>query len=362
MTVMREVAWESCLLEPRRDPKFERRFRRETGRPSGPVSYFSGNSWLDETTVAFHINSAQQVSIEPGLTGLIGMIVSQDNSCRFCFAETRAFLRILGMPEQRVARLEQDLLTEDFNASERAALEFARRFSRSNPPPSKRDIDELKAAGYDELQVLEIASIASFFLFFNRVTTFFALPPQAIEELPDRWYIRILRPVLALLLSRSIRPGRTEALEPSEREGIFSRVVVGLDGLPFARSLRMSLDGMWASPVLPQRAKALAIAIVARALDCPEIEREATEPLLAAGLSSEQVDGILAHLTSPALDPLEQVVVPFARESIWYEPARIQQLGREAMKSLSREEFVELVAVVSIANMICRLGILVGVR
>ena len=27
MTLMREIDWESCLLEPRRDPKFERRFR-----------------------------------------------------------------------------------------------------------------------------------------------------------------------------------------------------------------------------------------------------------------------------------------------------------------------------------------------
>jgi alkylhydroperoxidase family enzyme len=360
MTLMREIEWGDCLLEPRRDPKFERHFRRATGRPGGPVAYYSGTSWLDYTTVAFNVNAAKQISIDAELIGLIGMIVSQDNSCRFCFAETRALLRILGMPEQRISRLEHDLLTEEFNESERAALEFARHFSRSNPPLGQRDRDELEAAGYDELQVLEIACVAGLYVFFNRVTTFFALPPYAIEALPDRWYIRFFRPLIAFLLSRSGSPARLEPLESGEHEGIFSQVVLGLDGLPFARSLRKSLDGMWASPVLTKRAKALAVAVVARALGRASPEKEMTETLLEEGLELEQVDEVLAHLASPVLDPVEKLVVSFARETVWYEPVRVQQLGRDAMQSLSREEFVELVAVTSMANMICRLETVVG--
>jgi len=360
MTVMREIAWENCLLEPRRDPKFERRFRRATGRPGGSVLYFSGIPWLDETTVSFNVNASKRVSIDPELVGLIGMIVSQDNSCRFCFAETRALLRIFGMPERRILRLEHDLLSEEFDARELAAIGFARRLSRSNPPPDKRDIDALRVAGYDELQIIEIASIASIFIYFNRVTTFFALPPYAIEELPDRWYVRCFRPVIAFLLSRSGNTAQFEPLESGERKGIFSEVVLGLDGLPFARSLRKTLDGMWASTVLTRRAKALVVAIVARALDCPFPEKELTESLLAEGLRGEQIDEILTHLASPALDAKEKVIVSFARESVRYQPARIQQLGRNAMQTLSREEFVELVAVASVANMICRLGIVAG--
>lgn len=322
----------------------------------------SGTSWLEDTTVSFSINASKQVSIDPELARLVAMIVSQDNSCRFCFAGTRALLRILGMPERRILRLEQDLLTEEFDARERAALEFARRFSRSNPAPDKRDLDALRAAGYDELQIIEIVSIAGLYVYFNRVTTFFALPPYEFEKLPDRWYIRLFRPAIAFLLSRSGNTARLEPLEPGEHEGIFSEVVLGLDGLPFARSLRTTLDGMWASPLLTRRAKALILAVVARALGCPLPEKEATGLLLEEGLRAEQVDEILAHLTSPALDPTEEVIVPFARETVWYEPARIQQLGRNAMQTLSREEFVELVAVASVANMICRLGIIVGAR
>ena len=119
---------------------------------------------------------------------------------------------------------------------------------------------------------------------------------------------------------------------------------------------------MWASTILTRKAKALVAAVVARALDCPISAKEATAALLAEGLDAEQIEEILAHLASPALDGKEQVIASFARESVWYAPARVQQLGRDAMQTLSREEFVELVAVASIANMVCRLGIITGAR
>ena len=102
------------------------------------------------------------------------------------------------------------------------------------------------------------------------------------------------------------------------------------------------------------------MAVVARALGCPLTEREVTETLLEEGLQREQVAEILAHLTSPVLDPKEKLIVSFARETVWYEPARVQQFGRNAMRTLSREEFIELVAVTAMANMICRLGAVVS--
>jgi alkylhydroperoxidase family enzyme len=362
MSLMREVEWEACLVEPRIDPAFERRFRREVGRRGGAVGYLSGNPWIDDTIVSFSKAFFEKVSISADLTGLVGLIVSQDNSCRFCFAETRAMLRILGMPQTHISRLEHDLLTEEFDDRERAALEFARRLSRANPLPSESDLDRIRVVGYDEVQMLELASIVGLFVFFNRLTTVFALPPHGYEQLPDRWYFRIFRPLLARSLRRSLGMARPERLKPDERQGILAQVVVGLDGLPFARSLRRSLDGMWNSPLLPKRTKALVIAVVARALGCPMLEKELTELLVTEGLKSEQIAEILAHLTSSALDPVERIAIPFARETVWYEPAQIQRRGREVMKELSREQFVELVAVASIANMVCRLGIVVGVR
>jgi hypothetical protein len=37
------------------------------------------------------------------------------------------------------------------------------------------------------------------------------------------------------------------------------------------------------------------------------------------------LDHELAHQASPALDPVESVLVAFARETLWYQPAPLQR-------------------------------------
>jgi len=362
VTLMREIEWDACLLEPRASAEFKRRYRRETGRPDATARYFLGVPWIEDVMIAFSIELGNRVSIDPNLADLAGMVVSQDNSCRFCFASMRAFLRILGMSQARISQLEQELLTADFSAAERAALEFARRVSRANPLPAAEDVERLRAHGFSELQIAELAGVIGLHLFFNRLATICALPPQEMEELPDRWYMRLLRPLIAVQLRRIRRQSQPIALRPDEREGPFSHVVVGLDGLPVARALRAALEGMWNSTLLSRRAKALVIAVVGRALGCPLSEDEAARLLLAEGLDRGRLDEILAHLTSPILDPVEQVAVSFAPETVWYEPAQIQRRGREVMQVLSREQFIELVAVASLANVLCRLAMVLHAR
>jgi hypothetical protein len=72
------------------------------------------------------------------------------------------------------------------------------------------------------------------------------------------------------------------------------------------------------------------------------------------------VEEILAHLASPELDPVEALIVPYARETIWYEPASVQQRGRELQKNLTTPAFLEALGIASLANMVSRLGIVLG--
>jgi alkylhydroperoxidase family enzyme len=110
------------------------------------------------------------------------------------------------------------------------------------------------------------------------------------------------------------------------------------------------------SQALSRRAKALVLAVVGRALECPFSEQEGRRLALSEGLRACDFDDVLAHLASPTLDAVESVAVPFARETVWYQPARIQKRAREVMGALSREQFTELIAVVSLANALCRIG------
>ena len=48
--------------------------------------------------------------------------------------------------------------------------------------------------------------------------------------------------------------------------------------------------------------------------------------------------------------------MPFARETIWYEPAPLQRRARILRARLSSAQFLEAVGVAAIANGLCRMG------
>lgn len=362
MARMSEIEWEPCLLTQRPAPELEARFERETGRPGGLMRYFEGSPWIGDTLLRVSVQLMTFVHIDPALIDQAGLVVSQDNSCRFCFGAQRAFMRVLGMSEQRIARLEQDLLTGDFNPRERAALDFARRVSQSKPLAAEADLVPLREAGFSEDEIIELAGLVGLHLFLNRMSTFVALPPEPMEQFPDQWWVRLLRPVVAARFRRMRRRSKPVQLLDVERSGPMCDFVNALDGLPMARDLRIVIDRLWGSSSLGPRTVSLLFAVVARALGSKRCEQEATRLLLEQGFSEADVDQVLTHLSSPALSEIERVLVPLARETVWYQPAQIQRRCAEAQAQLPDEQFLDFLGAVALLNSLCRLGVIVGMR
>jgi alkylhydroperoxidase family enzyme len=362
MASMREIEWEPCLLEQRRDDALDRRARATLGRGAGPLTYFAALPWLANVAVDFQACLLTVVHIEHDLADLVSLAVSQDNSCRYCFAVTRTFLILLGYPPRRIAHLEQQLLTSEFSDKERAAIDFARRLSRSNPLLEPAARDALGRAGFTEPAIRELTGLVGVNVFYNRLSTLPALPPETMEALPDRWRTRLLRPVLGRVVRRYRFRGAPVALTDAQRQGPFADVVAGFDGLQIGGVLHGALAAAWASPVLPVRTKALMFAVVARALGCTHTEHEARRLARAAGVADADAEQALAHLDSPALDDIERMLLPFARETVWYQPAAIQRRARELRESIGSERFLEVVAVAALANAVCRLGFVAALR
>jgi len=181
---MSEIEWEPYLLTPRPAPDLERRFTDETGRPGRLMRYFEGSPWIADTMVRMSVQITTVVRIDPNLLDQAGRVVSQDNSCRFCFGVQRAFLRVLGMSERRIFRLEQALLTGDFTPYERAALDFARRLSQSKPLVGESDLVGLRENGFSNELIVELTGLIGSHLFLNHMSTFVALPPRHMAEFP----------------------------------------------------------------------------------------------------------------------------------------------------------------------------------
>jgi AhpD family alkylhydroperoxidase len=288
------------------------------------------------------------------LADWIGLVVSADNSCRFCFAAQSALLRIQGFSEERIRQLQEDLLSTSLGGRESAALDFARRFSRASPLVQWSDTRALQTAGWSDAEIREIAFVAASYVYFNRLATLPALPPEAMEAMPERWWFGLAAPLMRWQLKK--RRAAPDRMAPAECSGPFAFLVEQLDGLPAARAIRRVLDDAFSSPHLSPSARALVFAVVARGLGCERGEAESRSRLEAEGWTPAEIEETLAHLGSARLAPAERALLPTARESIRYEPALLQRRARELRESLGVQSFVEFVGLCSLANAVCRLG------
>lgn len=359
MSAMEEIEWEECWRERGHDPELERHLRSSLGFVPPPALYFFDCPWIPRSfaEIGYLQGNFRHVGWE--LYEKLNLVVSQENSCRFCFAAYRFLLRVTGVPEDRIRRLEQDLLSADIDPSERAALDFARKLSRSNPLPSREDLQKLRDAGFGDEALKEIAFVAAHMVAVNQLATLAAVPPERWERLPDRWYVRLTGPLIRRRFLSRWRHPEADHLEPELRIGPFAYLVNAFDGLPIARSMRKVIDEAWSSPLLTRRAKALIFAVVAHGLGSARAEREAARLAANEGLEADALEEVLAHLVSPALDTVESEAVTFARETIWYQPAPIQRRARQLSEKLERAQLSELVGISAFANMLCRLDAVV---
>ncbi|MGH8731592.1 MAG: hypothetical protein ACREVF_07740, partial [Burkholderiales bacterium] len=104
-----DVSWDQCVLEPAPDRQAEAALRRETGSAPGWIRYFLSCPWLPRAAVRLGIGNKMLVHLDFATADLIALVVSQEHSCRYCYAVTRMQLRILGMSEERMQQLEQRL-------------------------------------------------------------------------------------------------------------------------------------------------------------------------------------------------------------------------------------------------------------
>jgi len=348
-----DAEWGECLVPATAvPPEMEAAVRRAYGAVPGWLGRLAPCGWIVRTLMAFH---ARPLAYAPDtLCDLVSLVVSQDNSCRYCYGVQRAVLRIHGFSDETIDRLLRDFHVAETSPADRAALEFARRLTRATPRPGRAELDAVVEAGMRREAVVEVAAVAAAANFFNRLSTFLALPPEPFARMPERPAFRLLRPLLAWRMRR--RPAEP-VREPVPRDGPCAAVVAALGDAPIAATLRRVFDDAWASDVLPRRTKALVLGVVGRALGCPHAERESRDFLAGEGFAPAELDEVFATLRCPRLDPREARLVPFARETVRYQPVAIQERLRRVAEGFAPEETIETVGILALANAVCRLSV-----
>jgi AhpD family alkylhydroperoxidase len=355
---LQNVAWETCLIEPQPDRALEAYARRKQGIPNPMIAYFASVPWMARAVVDLHSEFGLLMHLDQAVADLVVLAVSQENSCRFCYAGVRALLWAQGMSRARIQRLEQDLARADLPPRTMAAIAFGRSQSRSGPPAAPAAREALYRAGFGADEMKEVAFTVAVTDFSNRVHTIPAIPTGPIERIPDQLHMRLLRPLLGRIISKHRHRGKATSLDavpPSP----YARLVKAYAGSPIAPTLGRTLAEMWASPHLNRRCKLLVLAVVARGLACEACALDVGEALQAEGLKGATLSRILTHLNDPELDPVERLLVPFARETIWYEPALVQRRARGLRDHLSSPQILEAIGVAALANGLCRMGAMV---
>jgi len=354
-SALQHVAWESCAVEPTRDPELESYARRKMGILSPAIPYFAPVPWLARAVIDLRPEYGLLMHIDQHVVDLMTLVVSQENSCRFCYAGTRALLWAKGVSKARLQDMEQQFARTDLPATTVAAIAFGRSQSRSGPSGVHAAREALGREGFSDAQIKELAYVAAEIDFSNRAHTLPAIPARPMEELPDLWYMRLSRPLVKRLILKSRYRGQAT---PSDDLPWYpyAAILKAYAGTPIAAALRRTLDGMWASTHLTRRCKLLMLAVIARGLGGDNCEPDVTRALEHEGCDRRMLSDVLTHLNAAELDEHEQLLVSFARETIWYKPAAVQQRARALRSALTGPQLLEAVGVAALGNGLCRLG------
>ena len=160
-------------------------------------------------------------------------------------------------------------------------------------------------------------------------------------------------------MAASHQPAQPAMLEVATLSaGPFGAIVATLAGLPGATIFKTALDGAFASAVLPRPVKALMFAVVARTLGCRTSEIEARKLLAAEDFSDDEVESALLTLRSPRLSQHHARLIPWVRDTVYYQTAVIQKQTSTLAADIGDAAMLEAIGVAALANATVRLAML----
>lgn len=108
----------------------------------------------------------------------IVVAVSAENDCLYCVTAHGAALRILGKDEIVADQIATNWRTADLSPRLREILRFASRVNEPGFVATDRDLAELKTVGLSDEDAWDIAAVAAFFGFSNRMAGLMDMRPN----------------------------------------------------------------------------------------------------------------------------------------------------------------------------------------
>jgi len=98
----------------------------------------------------------------------IAVLVSRDNSCDYCVAAHTGALRSLGVTEDEIEAIEDDLERADFTSKEKVLINFARQANISPLRIPDEEFAAVRNAGATDAEIIEALGVMELFTAFNK--------------------------------------------------------------------------------------------------------------------------------------------------------------------------------------------------
>lgn len=108
----------------------------------------------------------------------IVVAVSSENRCLYCTVAHGAALRVIGGDPVQADQIGANWRTADLSPRWRAMLAFAARVNEPQFNPADAELSALRAAGFTDDDIWDIAAIAAFFGFSNRMAGLMDMRPN----------------------------------------------------------------------------------------------------------------------------------------------------------------------------------------
>ena len=108
-------------------------------------------------------------AIDPTLTELIVVVVSAANQCHNCVVIHGKSLKRLTGDEALVHQVATNFREAPLEAKVKVALEYAVKLTLDPTHMTRQDIHSLQDAGYSDQQIVDIAHVAAWFNYVNRI-------------------------------------------------------------------------------------------------------------------------------------------------------------------------------------------------
>ncbi|MFB6354200.1 MAG: carboxymuconolactone decarboxylase family protein [Halobacteriales archaeon] len=126
--------------------------------------------------MTYHDRLMLEGNLDRALKELVGVVVSQRNTCDYCASSHREKLHALGLSADALAAVE-DGSFEALDERERAVARFAEQVATDAHRVGESDLEALRAVGLDDQDVLEVLGVAAMFMAANTLANALSIHP-----------------------------------------------------------------------------------------------------------------------------------------------------------------------------------------